>query len=93
MATGLIHLDPKQKLLLARRAELRGTSISQELRAAFDLYLAMPIEIEDQLKRVARTADRSADRIIKKLDETITYVDCVFKSRGRRQVLSDKPQR
>jgi Ribbon-helix-helix protein, copG family len=38
MATALIHLDPKQKKRLQRRAKLRGKSFSQEVRDAVDLY-------------------------------------------------------
>ncbi len=44
MATALIHLDPKQKKRLARRAKLRGKSFSQEVRDAVDLYLDLPVE-------------------------------------------------
>jgi hypothetical protein len=79
MATALIHMDPKQKRLLARRAKLRGKSFSQEVRDAVDLYLAMPVESEEELSMLAHTANRSADRTIKRLDETIIYVDRVLK--------------
>ncbi len=79
MATALIHLDPKQKKRLARRAKLRGKSFSQEVRDAIDLYLDIPIETEEELSALARAANRSADRMIKKLDETIAYVDRILK--------------
>lgn len=82
MATALIHMDPKQKRRLVRRAKLRGKSFSQEVRDAVDLYLAMPIESEEQLSTLARTANRSADRTIKRLDETIAYVDRVLKHKS-----------
>jgi len=81
MATALIHMDPKQKRQLARRAKLRGKSFSQEVRTAVDLYLAMPIESKEELSLLARSANRSADRTIKKLDETIAYVDRVLKQK------------
>jgi len=81
MATALIHMDPKQKRQLARRAKLRGKSFSQEVRTAVDVYLAMPIESEEELSLLARSANRSADRTIKKLDETIAYVDRVLKQK------------
>jgi hypothetical protein len=81
MATALIHMDPKQKRQLARRAKQRGKSFSQEVRTAVDLYLAMPIESEEELSLLARSANRSADRTIKKLDETIAYVDRVLKQK------------
>jgi hypothetical protein len=82
MATALIHMDPKQKRRLVQRAKLRGKSFSQEVRDAVDLYLAMPIESEEQLSTLARTAKRSADRTIKRLDETIAYVDRVLKHKS-----------
>lgn len=75
MATALIHLDPKQKARLARRAKLRGRSFSQEVRNAVDLYLDLPIETEDDLKALAREAREAADRSIARLDETIAYID------------------
>ena len=80
MATALIHLDPKQKKRLARRAKLRGKSFSQEVRDAVDLYLDLPVETEKELSALARAANQSASRTIKKLDETIAYVDGILKS-------------
>jgi hypothetical protein len=80
MATALIHLDPKQKKRLARRAKLRGKSFSQEVRDAVDLYLDLPVESEKELSALARAANQSAGRMIKKLDETIAYVDRILKS-------------
>jgi Ribbon-helix-helix protein, copG family len=80
MATALIHLDPKQKARLARRAKQRGRSFSQEVRNAVDLYLEIPPKTEDELRLLARAANESAKRSIKRLDETIAYVDAVLKS-------------
>jgi hypothetical protein len=79
MATALLHLDEKQKRRLARRARLRGKSFSQEVRDALDLYLAVPVETEAELSSLARAARLSADRTIRKLDETIEYVDRTLK--------------
>lgn len=79
MATALIHMDPRQKRRLAQRAKLRGKSFSQEVRDAVDLYLSVSVETEEELSALARTANRAADRMIKKLDETIVYVDRVLK--------------
>jgi len=79
MATALLHLDPKQKQRVAHRAKLRGKSFSQEVRDALDLYLAVPVETENELSDLARAANLSADRTIKKLDETIEYVDRTLK--------------
>ena len=81
MATALIHIDPKQKRQLARRAKLRGKSFSQEVRTAIGVYLAMPVESEEELSLLARAANLSADRTIKKLDETIAYVGRALKQK------------
>ena len=83
MATALIHLDPKQKARLARRAKKRGRSFSQEVRNAVDLYLDIPAENEEALRMVARAANESARRSIERLDETIAYVDSILKSMRR----------
>ena len=82
MAAALVHLDPNQKKRLVRRAKLRGKSFSQEVRDALDLYLAVPVETEEELETLARAANMSADRTIKKLDETIKHVNRVL-SRAR----------
>ena len=79
MATALIHFDEKQKRRLTRRARLRGKSFSQEVRDAVDLYLSIPVESEEELSVLARAANLAADRMIKRLDETIAYVDRVLK--------------
>jgi hypothetical protein len=79
MATALIHMDLKQKQRLAKRAKLRGKSFSQEVRNAIDLYLDLPVESEIELSALARAANQSADRMIKKLDETIVHVDRILK--------------
>jgi len=81
MATALIHFDDKQKRRLAQRARLRGKSFSQEVRDAVDLYLDVPVEKEAELVSLARAANRSADRMIKRLDETISYVDRALRHR------------
>jgi len=44
-----------------------------------DLYLSVPIESEGELNALARAANLAADRMIKRLDETIAYVDHVLK--------------
>ncbi len=75
MATALIHLDPKQKARLTRRAKKFGRSFSQEVRTAIDLYLDFPVEDEEELVVLAREAKAAANRSIKRLDETIAYVD------------------
>jgi len=74
VAAALIHLDPKQKQRLARRAKRRGRSFSQEVRNAVEPYLELPAE-EEELRILARAANESADRMIARLDETIAYLD------------------
>jgi hypothetical protein len=81
VATALIHFDDKQKRRLTQRAKLRGKSFSQEVRDAVDLYLDVPVEKERELASLARAANRSADHMIKKLDETISYVDRILRHR------------
>jgi hypothetical protein len=49
------------------------------VRDALDLYLAVPVETEKELSSLARAANLSADRTIKKLDETIEYVGRTLK--------------
>jgi hypothetical protein len=85
MATALIHFDPKQKRRLTLRAKKYGKSFSQEVRNAVDLYLSVPPEYENEMSIVAKAANESADRMIKKLDETISYVDSVLKSRRKKK--------
>jgi hypothetical protein len=84
MATALIHLDPRQKRRLTRRAKQRGKSFSQEVRDAVDLYLSLPIEHEEELSILAKAANHSADRMIKNLDETIAYVDGILRQQKKR---------
>jgi hypothetical protein len=85
MATALLHLDARQKQRLVHRAKLRGKSFSQEVRDALELYLAVPVETEEELSSLARAANLSADRTIKKLDETIDYVDRTLKNARNRK--------
>jgi hypothetical protein len=80
MATALIHFDPKQKARLMRRAKQRGRSFSEEVRNAVDLYLDLPVENEEELALLARAANESAQHSIKKLDETIEFVDGILRS-------------
>ena len=82
MATALIHLDAKQKARLTRRARKRGRSFSEEVRNAVDLYLDLPVE-EDELNLLARAANESAGRSVKRLDETIAYLGRIIKDLRR----------
>jgi hypothetical protein len=79
MPTVLIDFDDQQKRRLTQRARLRGKSFSQAVRDAVDLYLDVPVEKEQELPFLARAANRSADRVIKKLDNTISYIDHILR--------------
>ena len=79
MATALIHMDAKQKARLTRRAKLRGKSFSQEVRDAVELYLQIPVGEEEEIKLLAREANRAANRMIRRLDATIENVDRTLK--------------
>ena len=82
MATALIHLDAKQKARLTRRAKKRGRSFSEEVRNAVNLYLDLPGE-EDELNLLARAANESAGRSVKRLDEANAYLDRILKDLRR----------
>jgi hypothetical protein len=82
VATALIHLDAKQKARLTRRAKKRGRSFSEEVRNAVDLYLDLPVE-EEELNLLARAANESAGRSVKRLDEAIAYLDRILKDMRR----------
>jgi predicted DNA-binding protein len=84
MATALIHLDAKQKARLARRAKKRGRSFSQEVRNAIDMYLDIPVESQEELSLLAHAANESAKRSVKRLDETIAFVDRILKDMRKR---------
>jgi Ribbon-helix-helix protein, copG family len=79
MAAALIHFDPEQKRLLTRRAKQRGKSFSQAVRDAVDLYLGVPVETEEELEMLAKAANQSAGRMIKRLDETIAHLNRTLK--------------
>ena len=84
MATALIHMDARQKQRLTRRAKLRGKSFSQEVRDAVDMYLDVPVETEEELELLAKSANQAADRMIKRLDATISHVDRTLGEMERR---------
>ena len=84
MATALIHMDARQKQRLTRRAKLRGKSFSQEVRDAVDMYLDVPVETEEELELLAKSANQAAHRMIKRLDATISHVDRILGEMERR---------
>jgi len=85
MKPALVHLDPKQKNRLVRRARRNGRSFSQEVRNAVKLYLEITPEDADKLKILAALANESMDRTIARMDAAIATVDRVLKQhRGKR---------
>ena len=81
-----IRFDTRQTELLTRRARLRGTSLSEEVCEAVNFYLEMPAETTGELHGIAIEANRAADRMVGRLDETIARVDKVLlEMNGRRR--------
>jgi len=83
MARTLIHLDPKQKARLARRAKLRGRPFSEEVRT-LDLISNFPWKMRRNWSRSQATPTQSCLRSIRRLDETMASVDRVLKTIGKR---------
>ena len=80
----LIHLDPAQKARLTKRARLRGSSFSREVREALELYLDFPPDGIEELTGLARAANRSADRTLAHLDDAIETVGRTLRRVGRK---------
>jgi hypothetical protein len=51
--------------------EPKGKSFPQEVRNAVDMYLDVPPKIRNNSKLLAHVGNESANRAIRKLDETI----------------------
>jgi hypothetical protein len=83
MATALIHLAPKQRQRLARRAKKQGRSLSHEVSKAVDFYLSVPPETQKELSIAAKAGNQGTDRMIKNLDQTIAHIDRVLKERRK----------
>jgi hypothetical protein len=93
MPTTLVHLDAKQKTLLARRAKMHGHSFSNELQYAIDLYLLLSPDGDKELEQLARVANKANKRTGKRLDKTIAFVGRVLeKMHARRRVRSEQPE-
>ena len=69
-----VYIQPEQKERLAERARLHGNTLSEEVRCALDFYLTLGAWSQDELSEIAREAKLSAERIIRKLDDTNAYV-------------------
>ena len=75
-----IYLTGKQRKGLFSRARKRKTKFSEEVRAAVDLYLELPPNVDwKDLQAVAQEANASLDRSNARLDEAIGRVRTTVK--------------
>lgn len=81
MQNTMVHLEPEQKAALQARAELKGSTMSSEIRRAIDLYLkenSISKDELDALDHMSRVAQRELERMANRLDETNTKLDAIF---------------
>ena len=75
-----IHLGPSSERAAYAACKLTGKSFAQEVRDAVDQSLDLPFDNANKLRAFATLASESADRRIKRLEETIACVDRVLRS-------------
>lgn len=82
-----VHLHPRQERQLAKRAKITGKSVSEEMRNAIDSYLHLPVTDKEGLRALLEVGGQSANRILRRLDEAISYVNRVLRDnrRGRKR--------
>jgi Ribbon-helix-helix protein, copG family len=78
-----VCLDQRLKRQLAKRARGSGKSVSEEMRNAVDFYLQLPFRGKEELIAFLKLASCSADRTLRKLDETISYVNQALKPQAK----------
>ena len=67
-----VYFNPRQRKALFARARKRGTSFSEELRSAVDLYLDLPADFDEaSFGAFIEQAKASMHRSVGKLDEAI----------------------
>jgi len=76
-----VHLNQRLKRQLVKCARISGKSVSEETRNASDFYLQLPIRGEEELRAFLKLASRSADRTLRKLDGTNSYVKRALQQR------------
>ena len=93
MAATTIYLDERQKKGLSRLAKVKGSHFSREVRTAIDQHLAgshptAGVSPED-LQRLAKEANASVERMLRRLDETSRRLDAVIRTveRSNRRAL------
>jgi len=74
-----VRLNQRLKRQLAKGSRISGKSVSEEMRNAVDFYLQLPVRGKEELSAFLKLVSRSADRTLRKLDETISYVGRALK--------------
>jgi len=70
----MAYLTRKQRKTLFTRARRHGSTLSEEVRKAIDLYLDLPPSLhKERWAALAKEANGSLDRSIARLDEAILY--------------------
>ncbi len=88
-----VYLDESQRKGLYRLARAKGSRFSEEIRSAIQHHLTTRGQKADvdteELRRLAREADRCVDRMLKRLEETNRRLDSVIRTveRSNRRAL------
>ena len=79
-----IYLDPRQKNELQRRAKERGTTLSEEIRQAVEMYLAVVTkEGIELLHEFSLLAEKELNGMIETLDACNRNIDEILIQRDR----------
>jgi hypothetical protein len=81
-----VHLEPRQKAELQRRATANGTKVAEEIRKAVDAYLAgVTAEELELLDAATRAAKLELDQMAADLERVNRRVDAVLAGMDRVQ--------
>jgi ribosome recycling factor len=83
-----IYLDPSQKRFFKKLAKEQGTTFSNALRGALDYFSKHKEEgayNEEELRFLSEEANRSIERMIKKMDEAHNFVTKILKKMERKK--------
>jgi sigma54-dependent transcription regulator len=79
-----VHLEPRQKAELQRRATANGTKVAEEIGKAVDAYLAgVTAEELERLDAATRAAKLELDRMAADLERVNRRVDAVLAEMDR----------
>ena len=79
-----IYLDPPQKNGLRNRAKARGTTLSEEIRQAVEMYLAgVTQEGIELLDEFSLLAEKEFNAMIETLDESNNHIDEILLEREK----------